>query len=220
MYHQKPTTNLSPERVARTALALLDEVGLEGLSLRCIAKQLNVQAPALYWYFKNKQALLDEMATTMLQDLLAAAPSFIPPELSWHELVVLRMQALRAMLLRYRDGAKVFSGTFLTDPGTLQGLELQLQTFTQAGLSLAQATRAFQTLFTYTIGFVIEEQAVIPIPGKRDERYTPEKRAKRIGSGQFPLALAAGEELFTQFDEGFSEGLRLILAGIDHSYLR
>jgi predicted DNA-binding protein YlxM (UPF0122 family) len=32
------------------------------LSMRKVAKQLGVQAPAIYWYFKNKQALLQSMA--------------------------------------------------------------------------------------------------------------------------------------------------------------
>jgi AcrR family transcriptional regulator len=40
-------------------------VGLDGLTLRAIARELDVQAPALSWHFKDKQALLDEMATEM-----------------------------------------------------------------------------------------------------------------------------------------------------------
>jgi AcrR family transcriptional regulator len=54
--------------VVRAALRLLDEVGLHGLSLRKVASELGVQAPALYWHFKNKQELLDEMATTAFAD--------------------------------------------------------------------------------------------------------------------------------------------------------
>ena len=54
---------LDRTRVADTALKLLNEVGLDGLTLRAIARELDVKAPALYWHFKDKQALLDEMAT-------------------------------------------------------------------------------------------------------------------------------------------------------------
>jgi len=56
-----PRTPLDRKRVADTALKLLNEVGLDGLTLRAIAKELDVKAPALYWHFKDKQALLDEM---------------------------------------------------------------------------------------------------------------------------------------------------------------
>ena len=45
---------LTREKVVRTALRLLDKVGLDGLTLRKLAAELRVQAPALYWHFKNK----------------------------------------------------------------------------------------------------------------------------------------------------------------------
>src|SRR5215510_10070741 len=69
---------LDRETVVREALEQLDEVGLEGLTLRRIAKTLGVQAPALYWHFRNKQELLDEMATVMLRDLLGSAQATGP----------------------------------------------------------------------------------------------------------------------------------------------
>jgi len=207
------SVRLDPERVVRTALALLDEVGLEGLTLRRIAQQLDVQAPALYWHFKNKQALLDEMATTMLKDLLTEIAE-VSLELPWAEWMAVAMRALRRMLLRYRDGAKVFSGTYLTDASSLEALELPLRVLTSAGFSMSRAVRALSTLYAYTIGFVIEEQAVEPRPGERDERYSLRHREARIDSAGFPLSSAAGKELFTRFDEGYDDGLQLILAGI------
>src|SRR4051812_8864236 len=63
---------LQRETVVREALALLDEVGLEGLTMRRLAARLGVQNPALYWHFKNKQALLNLMAATLLADARAA----------------------------------------------------------------------------------------------------------------------------------------------------
>lgn len=60
-------SRIDRKQVVDTALRLLNEVGLDGLTLRGIAKELNVQAPALYWHFKNKQELLDEMATEMVR---------------------------------------------------------------------------------------------------------------------------------------------------------
>jgi AcrR family transcriptional regulator len=37
------------------AFAILNDMGLEGLTLRRLAARLGVQAPAIYWHFKNKQ---------------------------------------------------------------------------------------------------------------------------------------------------------------------
>ena len=54
--------------VVRKALELLNETGLDGLTTRRLADALGVQGPALYWHFKNKQELIDEMARALLAD--------------------------------------------------------------------------------------------------------------------------------------------------------
>ena len=54
---------LSKDTIIAAAFSLLEKSPtLEQLSMRKVAKQLGVQAPAIYWYFKNKQALLQSMA--------------------------------------------------------------------------------------------------------------------------------------------------------------
>jgi TetR/AcrR family transcriptional regulator, tetracycline repressor protein len=210
---------LDRELVVRTALRLLNEVGLEGLTLRRIASELKVQAPALYWHFKNKQELLDEMATTMLRDLIGAMGA---PEAgqSWAEWMTGMARGLRRMMLGYRDGAKVFSGTRLTDNSVYASLDFTLRKLVDAGFPLRDAVSGYSTVYSYTVGFTIEEQAVHPVPGERDAQYDPARRAERIDGQQFPLAVAAGEELFTEFDDRFERGLRLILAGLEQSLPR
>ena len=42
------------DTVVTTALELLDEVGIDGLTMRRLAQALDVQAPSLYWHFANK----------------------------------------------------------------------------------------------------------------------------------------------------------------------
>ena len=56
---------LDRAQVVTAAIELLDEVGLDGLTLRRLAQELGVQAPALYWHFKDKQELLDQMMVTI-----------------------------------------------------------------------------------------------------------------------------------------------------------
>src|SRR5437868_1714445 len=101
--------------VVDAALRLLNEVGLEGLSLRRLATDLHVQAPALYWHFKSKQELLDEMATAILTRAIGTMEPTAAGQ-SWSEWLRGYGEGLRRMLLAYRDGARVFSGTYLTDP--------------------------------------------------------------------------------------------------------
>ncbi|MFF4017547.1 TetR/AcrR family transcriptional regulator C-terminal domain-containing protein [Streptomyces sp. NPDC001843] len=205
---------LDRERVADTALRLLNEVGLDGLTLRAIAKELDVKAPALYWHFKDKQALLDEMATEMYRRMVAGTA--LDPADTWQERLLKGNRGLRTALLGYRDGAKVFSGSRFTGADHGREMEAALRVFTSAGFTLAQAVRAARTANAYTIGFVTEEQGVRPLPGERREGYDIEERARRLAD--HPLAAEAGKLLFDDYDEQFEEGLALVVAGIEARY--
>ncbi|MET7286010.1 TetR/AcrR family transcriptional regulator C-terminal domain-containing protein [Streptomyces sp. NPDC005573] len=205
---------LDRRRVADTALRLLNETGLDGLTLRAIARELDVKAPALYWHFKDKQALLDEMATEMYRRMAAAIAS--DPADTWQERLLRTSRGLRSALLGYRDGAKVYSGSRFTGTDHAREIEENLRVFTAAGLGLAQAVNAGRTAVMYTIGFVTEEQGVRPLPGERREGYDIEERARRMA--EFPLAAEAGRLLFDDYDQQFEEGLALVVAGIGARY--
>ncbi|ANS67479.1 tetR-family transcriptional regulator [Streptomyces lincolnensis] len=208
-------TPLDRTRVADTALKLLNEVGLDGLTLRAIAKELDVKAPALYWHFKDKQALLDEMATEMFRRMVAGTP--LDPDDTWQERLLKSNRGLRAALLGYRDGAKVFSGSRFTGLVHVEQMEDGLRLLTAAGFTLPQAVRATSTTYLYTLGFVTEEQGVEPLPGERREGYDLTERTRLMAD--FPLSAAAGTEIFQNYDEHFEEGLELVLAGIEKRYV-
>ncbi|MFE0812642.1 TetR/AcrR family transcriptional regulator [Streptomyces sp. NPDC058794] len=205
---------LDRRRVADTALKLLNEVGLDGLTLRAIARELDVKAPALYWHFEDKQALLDEMATEMYRRMVAGTA--LDPADTWRERLLKANRGLRAALLGYRDGAKVFSGSRFTGLVHAEQMEDNLRLFTAAGLTLAQAVRATTTAYLFTLGFVTEEQGVHPLPGERREGYDLDERARLMAG--YPLTAQAGAEIFTDYDRHFEEGLALVIAGIGASY--
>lgn len=205
---------LDRRRVADTALRLLNEVGLDGLTLRAIARELDVKAPALYWHFKDKQALLDEMATEMYRRM-AAQGEFAPDD-TWRERLLKTNRGLRTALLAYRDGAKVFSGSRFTGVEHAEQMEEVLRLLTAAGFTLAGAARALTTTYAYTLGFVTEEQGVQPLPGERREGFDAAERARVMAA--YPLAAQAGRELFEDYDQHFEEGLALLIAGIEARY--
>jgi TetR/AcrR family transcriptional regulator, tetracycline repressor protein len=205
---------LTKERIVRTAMRLLNDVGVEGLTLRALAKELDVQAPALYWHFKSKRDLLDELATTIMRDMWG---TFVPPDdLRWDAWVTESARRLRSGLLAYRDGAKVFAGTYVTDDSLFAAMEDTLRRLTRAGFTLRDAVQGYSTVYSYTIGFTIEEQGVTLEPGgEPDERYDLDRRDQRIDRERYPLALAAGKEVFgTSRDERFAYGLELIVFGL------
>ncbi|AXE88151.1 MULTISPECIES: TetR/AcrR family transcriptional regulator [unclassified Streptomyces] len=205
---------LDRRRVADTALRLLNEVGLDGLTLRAIARELDVKAPALYWHFKDKQALLDEMATEMYRRMVAGTA--LDPADTWRERLLKANHGLRAALLGYRDGAKVFSGSRFTGIEHAGQMEDNLRLLTAAGFSLPQAARALTTAYLYTLGFVTEEQGVHPLPGERRAGYDMDERARLMAD--FPLSAQAGAEIFENYDRHFEEGLALVIEGIGARY--
>lgn len=207
--------------MARAALKLLNETGLDGLTLRAIAKELDVKAPALYWHFKDKQALLDEMATEMMrrmtEDLAASADAAAAPDADWRTALAAAMRGLRRHLLMYRDGAKVYSGTHFTDTSYAEPMEAHLRMLTGGGFTPGGAARAWATAYSYTIGYVIEEQAMGPDPAKEAGGYDLEARAERLAA--YPLAAAAGQEMFRDYDAGFEKGLAAVIAGVGATML-
>ncbi|MFF4850788.1 TetR/AcrR family transcriptional regulator [Streptomyces sp. NPDC001194] len=210
-----PLTRLT---VAETALRLLNEGGLDKLTLRAIAQELDVKAPALYWHFKNKQELIDEMATEMFRRMVTSPEETVPGDAPapWRERMLSANRRLRQALLAYRDGARVFTGSRFTGTEHAEQSEAHLRALLAHGFELPQAVRAMATAFSYTLGFVIEEQGVHPVPGERRDGYDVTERGERLA--EYPLAAAAGTHLFEEYDEHFEEGLQIVIDGIAARY--
>lgn len=95
------------DSVSRSALALLDEVGLADLSMRRIAARLDVQPSALYWHFASKQELLADLA-----DRITA----VIPHVSTDVLTTAR--GIRDALFAHRDGAELVLSTYALQLGS------------------------------------------------------------------------------------------------------
>jgi len=201
---------LTKTAIVQAALDLLDEAGTDGLTLRALATRLGVQAPALYWHVPSKRALLDEMATLIwrrIGDVMAGLPGDLP----WREVMATYAVAVRNELLGHRDGAKAFSGTTLTDPDVIRREEATLENLVRQGFTLPDAVRGLLLLHTFTIGFCVEEQAVIQVTASGEDSYSPARRAKLIGPDTAPLAVEAGPVIFGDPGTRFAELLGLLL---------
>jgi len=199
---------LQPEAVVRAALEVLDRAGLDDLSVRLIAERLGVRGPALYWHFRNKRALLDEMAEAMLADRATELGSPAEGEL-WWEWLARSARWLRRALLAHRDGARVFAGATLPSmPTFLWVMDLTIGVLRRAGFSWNEALRALAVVYVYVVGATIEEQAMPP-PGAVETLGGTLPDRERYPS------LAAG---FAHFDRDpgalFEHGLRLLLLGL------
>lgn len=199
---------LRREQVVEAALRLLDEVGLDGLTMRRLGEQLNVKAATLYWHIKNKQELLEAMAEAMLADCGASPPEAAPGLEQAIELA----GKLRAALLAHRDGARVFGGTYVAQPNTLRVSERLLGALHEAGLPSRAVAWGGWTITYYVIGFTLEEQALRTTAGAGAE---PERLRAALDPTRFPQLAAAFPHLIDgDLDARFDYGLRLIAAGL------
>ncbi|SMH44429.1 TetR/AcrR family transcriptional regulator C-terminal domain-containing protein [Azospirillum agricola] len=195
--------------VIDTALALLDEVGLEGLTMRRLAQALGIQAPSLYWHFPNKQALLDAMADAMLDGV--ALPDDALPWDAWLRAALIEFR--RALKAR-RDGARVFAGTFLVTENVLRIGDRAVGRLLAAGADERTAVRALFTLQYFALGFTIEEQAAAPASESVDlsalaQRITQDQTAR------YPYGAAVATVLASDDDgERFRFGLDRLIDGL------
>lgn len=204
---------LTKTAIVQEALGLLDEAGMDGLTVRALAARLEVAAPALYWHFASKQALLDEMATAVWRrvgDVMAGLPAGLP----WREIMATYAATVRGALLGHRDGAKAFSGTTLTDPLVVRRQEHTFASLTGQGFTLPDAVRALLLVHDFTIGFCVEEQAVLQAVASGDDRYSLSRRAELIGPGAAPLAVEAGQVIFGDPGARFTELTTVLLDAV------
>ncbi|HUR49815.1 MAG TPA: TetR/AcrR family transcriptional regulator C-terminal domain-containing protein [Acidimicrobiales bacterium] len=76
-----PRTGLDRATVASEALELLEERGLEALSIRALASRLDVSPMHLYRFFRDKEELLDLVTDAALGSDLVPP---LDPDLDWH----------------------------------------------------------------------------------------------------------------------------------------
>jgi TetR/AcrR family tetracycline transcriptional repressor len=198
---------LKREIVVREALNLLNEAGLEGLTMRRLADHLGVQVAALYWHFKNKQELLNAMADAMIADW----GRDLPDDEDWVHRLQAGVQDLRRCLLAYRDGARVFAGTYVAEENTLRCAETLYEILAQSGCPPASIFGAGWTILYYVLGLTIEEQAFHTSVDAAYQRIL----AAALPSPQHPtLSMFQAYLQDYDFDTRFNYGLNLIIEGL------
>ncbi|KWX26000.1 hypothetical protein AFM11_01720 [Mycolicibacterium wolinskyi] len=157
---------LDRQRIIDAAFALINEVGLDGLSTHRLAAVLDVKQPALYWHFPTKKALLEALAQEMV-DRYHTRPLPKAGE-GWREFLFSNARSFRRALLSVRDGARLHAGTRPT-AAAVEHPERQIQFLTEAGFSAEAAAYSLIAISRYTVGAVLEQQAESEKPGDIDE---------------------------------------------------
>lgn len=135
--------------VVDAATALLDSYGLADLTMRRLARELEVSPGALYWHFANKQELLGAVADRILDGVASAAG------------IVDVCNRLRDALLSHTDGAELVSASFAAGQSAAMARVLARLTDAaiDAGVDREHAELAARTVVYYVLGFTVDEQS-------------------------------------------------------------
>ena len=203
--------------VIHTAIQLLQEVGLDGLTLRRLATELGISAPTLYWHVKDKRELLDLMSEQMVRMAREKMPPF-PPDLPWDEKIAEGMRRQYEAIIAYRDGARVVAGNRPTE-ASLPQIENFLKMWVEAGFPPSEALAYILTFGDFITGCALEYQAEIERRAKPNDQSAELWKKMEAYPTLYAASLArgAGHEAVMKAGRrpsSFERGLRLLMAGL------
>jgi TetR/AcrR family tetracycline transcriptional repressor len=201
--------------VIHTAIQLLQEVGLDGLTLRRLATELGISAPTLYWHVKDKRELLDLMSEEMIRNAREKMPPF-PQGLRWDEKIAEAMRRQYEAIIAWRDGARVVAGNRPTE-AALPQIELFLNMWVEAGFPPNEALAYILTFGDFITGCALEHQAEV----ERQKMQAADKGAALWQAIEaYPLLYAASKSrggspaTGLRRNSNFERGLALLMTGL------
>ena len=206
---------ITREVVLAAALEIIDRDGVDGLSMRRLARALGRDPMILYRHAPNKAALLDGVAEIVLAQLKvdSADPDWVAQ---------LRSVArdYRALALAHPHVVPLLVTRPLATPlglrprGTLRPLEDILTLLTRAGISGPDALHIYRALFGFLHGHVLNElQELVENPDETDDLL-------RLGLHRLPIAefpmLRSLASVLASYDGAaeLERGLDILLTGL------
>ncbi|MHA7272490.1 TetR/AcrR family transcriptional regulator [Arthrobacter sp. TMT4-20] len=204
---------LTKHRVVVEAIRLADREGVEGLSMRRLARELGAGAMSLYHYVASKEQLLDAMIDVVFEEIE------LPPEgTDWQSAMRRRSISARQVLARHPWAIGLMDSR--TSPGSahLRHREAVTACLRRAGFSVLMATHANWLLDSLVYGYALQE-ANLPFDtadefaDMAEDVYLPQ-----LPPGEFPyLNESAAALVAAGYDpsEEFIFGLDLALATLE-----
>lgn len=205
----KSKPRLSKASIVEAAAAVADRGGLSAVSMRTVARELDVEAMSLYYHVKNKDALLDALAEWVVgQFYLPKASQY------WRNEIVTSAQSRREVLTAHPWGLGMIesrSEAGLVVPRHHDAILGSLYTV----FDIRMAAHAFSLLDAYIYGFVLTETNLPFVSGAGGESEI----AATVDLDALPnIGRMITELVMTgeySFSAEFEIGLGLILNGLE-----
>lgn len=188
---------LSRRRVLLAAVAYADAHGIDSLTMRTLAAELDVVPMALYKHVANKEALLDGMVATIVGEIETT-----PVSGHWKSDVRRRILAARAALVRHRWSQSVLESRAAMTGPMLAYLDALVGLFVSGGLSVDLTHHVMHALGNRMWGF--SQDLFAATPSSEAESFQAQKDAL---PALFPnLAAIAAAAIHTDPDSGMLTG--------------
>jgi AcrR family transcriptional regulator len=204
---------ITPEAIVETALRVLDEDGLDGLSMRRIADQLDTGAASLYWHVGSKDGLLDLLFDRVIGEQQIPDPD--PGQ--WREQLKQVARTQRATNLAHRDVVRISLGRIPMGPNALRYSERVLAILRASGIPDQLSVVGQQLLTAVVNGFTLDEAS--GLAGNAREAGAAAEQAREylasLPTQRFPnLVELAGEFTAGDPDARFELLLDLFVDGL------
>lgn len=200
--------HISEEKIIAASWRLLSDQGIENFTIRSLCKELNVQAPTIYWYFESKQVLIQTLANLVSREIIGD----LPKQGDWRERLQTSAMVIRKKLQQYPCSGQLLMKS-KPEADFMELLECLLQMIEPTSLTDKQKFSYITHLLNYVINFVVEEyeQRMVQISlGNKEDIHGD--------FSQFNLLRRMYEEgMFNLIgsDELFDSGILLLLDGIE-----
>lgn len=177
-----PRVGLTKELIIRAALSLIDESGLEGLTIRALSSRLGVQTRTIYWHVGPRNVLLAETVELVLSGVTP------PPARSWEDWLRALFGNFRRAVAKHPNIAAVIGAQMLASVSTdLNLLEQILSTLAQAGFDGDQLIGAYSAVISTMVGFVTLEFATPPLEQAEEWADSMQARIAAIDEQSYPV---------------------------------
>lgn len=198
---------LSRSRILEAALALVDDQGLDQLSMRRLATTLGVEAMSLYRHVPGKDALLDGLAEVLWSQV--RLPDSGAMEQPWHHAIRPTARSIRALAQQHPNAFPLVLSNTCLPQSAWRVFGALLETLRGAGFDGDMAGYAMDIVVAYSVGNGLVELACGC--GQPDLVAQVQKQADSNGQFQDVARAWCTCDPNRQFDLG----LDALLSGLD-----
>jgi AcrR family transcriptional regulator len=204
---------LSRERVLRGAITLADKGGIETLTMRKLAQELEVEAMSLYHHVANKDDILDGMVDVVFSEIELSSNG-----VDWKTAMRERAISAREVLSRHPWAIGLLESRAKPGPGTFRHHDSVIGSLREAGFSVEMAAHAFSVLDSYIYGFALQELN-LPFDTSKDLEELAGTILRQMPADEYPhfTEMIVEHALKSGYDyaDEFEFGLDLILDGLE-----